>query len=55
MVKVMAETLLFSTFIRALAEKKSTQKHAFASRCQAPDSQVTNREIEMLNNQHVSE
>ena len=45
----MAAATLFSTLIRALAEKKSTHKHAIAPGYQAPDIKNIGREFKMLN------
>ena len=47
--QIMAEPLLFSAIIRALAEKTTPRKHAIASGYQAPDSQIVGHEFEMLN------
>jgi hypothetical protein len=47
--------LLFYTLIRALAEKTTHPVHAFASRYQAPDSQIADYEFEMLNGFNMSE
>jgi hypothetical protein len=49
-----AAALLFNTLIRALAEETTHQKHAVASRGQAPDIQVADHEFEMLNGCNMS-
>ena len=45
----MAEQVLFAAIIRALAEKKSTRKHAIAPGYQAPDIENVGLEFKMLN------
>jgi len=45
---VMAEPVLFAAIIRALAEKKSTRKHAIAPGYQAPDIKNIGLEFKIL-------